>query len=87
MPTMKSNPEWLRAAFKSPATRVDREANVLRGMVVAQLGLAMSIVSEAVFGVVVFMSVATTVLAPPLLAVVYRGVPSRKVEPTQTRIG
>ena len=57
------------------------------GMVVAQLGLAMSIVSEAVFGVVVFMSVATTVLAPPLLAVVYRGVPSRKVEPTQTRIG
>jgi len=56
-------------------------------MVVAQLGLAMSIVSEAVFGVVVFMSVATTVLAPPLLAVVYRGVPSRKVEPTQTRIG
>jgi hypothetical protein len=38
MPTMKAKPEWLRAAFKSPATRVDREANVLRGMVVAQLG-------------------------------------------------
>lgn len=38
MPTMKSKPEWLRASFKSLSTRVDREANVLRGMVVAQLG-------------------------------------------------
>lgn len=37
------------------------------GMVVAQLGLAMAIVSEALYGVVVFMSVMTTIIAPPLL--------------------
>jgi hypothetical protein len=38
MPTMKSHPQWLRASFKSAGARVDREANILRGMVVAQLG-------------------------------------------------
>lgn len=38
MPTMKTKPEWLRASIKSPLSRVDREANILRGMVVAQLG-------------------------------------------------
>ena len=42
MPTMKSQPEWLRAGISSRAVGVDREANgglgVLRGYVIAQEG-------------------------------------------------
>jgi Kef-type K+ transport system membrane component KefB len=44
------------------------------GMVVAQIGLAMGTIKQSVYGVVVFMSVATTILAPPLLNLAYRGV-------------
>jgi Kef-type K+ transport system membrane component KefB len=50
------------------------------GMVVAQIGLAMTILSDAVFGVIVFMSVMTTMIAPPLLSWVYKGVPARFAE-------
>jgi Kef-type K+ transport system membrane component KefB len=42
------------------------------GMVVAQIGLAMGAISATVYGVVVFTALATTVLAPPLLAFSYR---------------
>jgi Kef-type K+ transport system membrane component KefB len=42
------------------------------GMVVAQLGLAMGVISRPVYGVVVVMAVATTLVAPPLLAAVNR---------------
>jgi Kef-type K+ transport system membrane component KefB len=42
------------------------------GMVVAQLGLGMGIIKQNVYSVVVFMSVATTIVAPPLLKVAYR---------------
>jgi hypothetical protein len=38
MPAMKARPEWLRATFLSPGAAVDRENNIIRGMVVAQLG-------------------------------------------------
>lgn len=42
MPTMNTQPEWLRAGIASRAVGVDREANnglgVLRGYVIAQLG-------------------------------------------------
>lgn len=38
MSAMNPKPQWLRASFKSLGSRVDRTANVLRGMVVAQLG-------------------------------------------------
>jgi Na+:H+ antiporter len=48
------------------------------GMVVSQIGLAMTVVSESVFSVVVFMSVMTTVVAPPVLKWAYKGV---KAEP------
>jgi Kef-type K+ transport system membrane component KefB len=41
-------------------------------MVVAQLGLAMGAISNVVYGVVVFTALATTVVAPPLLALSYR---------------
>jgi Kef-type K+ transport system membrane component KefB len=43
------------------------------GMVVAQLGLSMGIVGPSVYGAVVFMAIATTVLAPPLLKWAYAG--------------
>ena len=43
------------------------------GMVVAQIGLGFGILSRASYGVVVFMSVATTIVAPPLIKLAYRG--------------
>ncbi len=42
------------------------------GMIVAQLGLALSFLSQRVYGVVVFMSVATTMVAPPLIKMAYK---------------
>jgi len=54
------------------------------GMVVAQIGLSMGVMSKTVYGVVVFMSVATTVAAPPLLRWAYRdlaGTPRREELP------
>ena len=43
------------------------------GMVVAQMGLAFGAVSQPVYGTIVFMSVATTLIAPPLLRMAFRG--------------
>lgn len=42
------------------------------GMVVAQIGLGFGIIRQNVYSVVVFMSVATTIVAPPLLKIAYR---------------
>jgi len=42
------------------------------GMVVAQFGLGFGILSQGSYGAVVFMSVATTIIAPPLIKVAYR---------------
>jgi Kef-type K+ transport system membrane component KefB len=42
------------------------------GMIVAQIGLGFGILSRNSYSVVVFMSVATTMVAPPLLKVAYR---------------
>ena len=44
------------------------------GMVVAQLGLSLGVIGKPVYGVVVFMAVATTLIAPPLLSLSFRGV-------------
>jgi len=44
------------------------------GMVVAQIGLGFGIIRQSVYGVVVFMSVATTIVAPPLIKLAYRKV-------------
>jgi Kef-type K+ transport system membrane component KefB len=41
------------------------------GMVVAQIGLGFGILSRSSYGVVVFMSVATTIAAPPLIKMAY----------------
>ena len=37
------------------------------GMVVAQIGLNLSVIGHNTYGTIVFMSVATTMIAPPLL--------------------
>jgi Kef-type K+ transport system membrane component KefB len=42
------------------------------GMIVAQIGLGSGILTRSTYGVVVFMSVATTIIAPPLLKVAYK---------------
>ena len=54
------------------------------GMVVAQIGLAMGAISQNIYGVVVFMAVATTVVAPPLLKIAYKGVEASVVEERYT---
>jgi len=43
------------------------------GMVVAQIGLNMGVMAPYVYGIIVLMSVATTVIAPPLIKVAFRG--------------
>lgn len=43
------------------------------GMVVAQLGLGLGVVEKPIYAVVVLMTVATTMIAPPLLKFAYRG--------------
>lgn len=42
------------------------------GMVVAQLGLSLGVIEQNIYAVVVFMSVATTLVAPPLLKLAFR---------------
>jgi Kef-type K+ transport system membrane component KefB len=42
------------------------------GMIVAQIGLGFGILGRDSYGVVVFMSVATTIVAPPLIKIAYR---------------
>ena len=44
------------------------------GMVVAQIGMSMGIIQKPVYAVVVFMAVATTIAAPALLNIAFRGV-------------
>jgi Kef-type K+ transport system membrane component KefB len=41
------------------------------GIVVAQIGLSLAVITDALFGVVLFMSVATTLIAPPLLKLLF----------------
>jgi Kef-type K+ transport systems, membrane components len=52
------------------------------GMVVAQIGLGMGVITDSVYAVVVFMTVATTLVAPPMLKLAYRkvqpGLPEEK---------
>ena len=50
------------------------------GMVVAQLGLSLAVISAEIYGVVVFMAVATTVVTPLLLKMAFRAPVLEKVE-------
>ena len=42
------------------------------GMVVAQIGLSLGVIPKDIYAVVVFMSIVTTIVSPPLLKVAYR---------------
>lgn len=58
------------------------------GMVVAQIGLTAGIMAQSVYATIVFMSVATTLLAPPLLKLAFRGVaPIPTVDKEIARLG
>jgi Kef-type K+ transport system membrane component KefB len=41
------------------------------GIVVAQIGLSLAVITDAIYGVVLFMAIATTLVAPPFLKVLY----------------
>jgi Kef-type K+ transport system membrane component KefB len=57
------------------------------GMVVAQIGLKMGVMAASVYGIIVFMSVATTLVAPPLLKLAFRGEKGVPVEDEVVRLG
>jgi Kef-type K+ transport system membrane component KefB len=57
------------------------------GMVVAQIGLAMGVLAQSAYGIVVFMSVATTLIAPPLLKMAFKDVPPGAPEKEVIRLG
>jgi len=42
------------------------------GMVVAQIGLSLGVVQQHIYDAVVFMAIATTMIAPPLLNAAFR---------------
>jgi Kef-type K+ transport system membrane component KefB len=50
------------------------------GMVVAQIGLNMGAMAAHVYGIIVFMSVATTLIAPPLIKLAFRQATSEEQE-------
>jgi Kef-type K+ transport system membrane component KefB len=51
------------------------------GIVVAQIGLSLNAVDAAAYGVVLFMAVATTLIAPPFLVRLFRGEARSDTEP------
>ena len=53
------------------------------GMVVAQIGLNMGVLSASVYGIIVLMSVGTTLIAPPLLKLAF-GAPETEQETVAT---
>jgi Kef-type K+ transport system membrane component KefB len=50
------------------------------GMVVAQIGLGLGVIEKPVYGVVVFMALATTIAAPPMLKLAYKDVKAMEPE-------
>ncbi|HEV2762195.1 MAG TPA: cation:proton antiporter [Pyrinomonadaceae bacterium] len=50
------------------------------GIIVAQLGLSLALISQSIYGVVLFMAVATTLVAPPVLKRLYAGEPAARAE-------
>jgi len=53
------------------------------GMVIAQIGLGFGVIAQNVYGVIVFMSVATTLAAPPLLKLAYKDLIRGRREDTE----
>jgi Kef-type K+ transport system membrane component KefB len=56
------------------------------GMVVAQIGLGFGILSRSSYGVVVFMSVATTIVSPPLIKIAFRRLLEAAVPETEEEV-
>jgi Kef-type K+ transport system membrane component KefB len=50
------------------------------GIIVAQIGLALAVIGPELYGVVLFMAVATTLVAPPFLKLLYSGEPAAEKE-------
>src|SRR5687767_1274279 len=50
------------------------------GIIVAQIGLTMAVIDAELYGVVLFMAVATTVMAPPFLKMLYASEPAAQEE-------
>ena len=46
------------------------------GIIVAQIGLSLAVIGPELYGVVLFMAVATTLIAPPFLKLLYAGEPA-----------
>jgi Kef-type K+ transport system membrane component KefB len=53
------------------------------GMVVAQIGLRINVISPGIYGVVVLVAVITTLIAPVLLNSSFRGVEEQQPDPTE----
>ena len=41
------------------------------GIVVAQIGLSLAVITDRLYGVVLFMAIATTLIAPPFLKMLF----------------
>ena len=54
------------------------------GIVVAQIGLGLTVISPSLYGVVLFMAVATTLIAPQVLRVLYASDVTRNGKPLAT---
>ena len=50
------------------------------GIIVAQIGLSLAVIGPELYGVVLFMAVATTLIAPPFLKILYRSEPAATAE-------
>ena len=50
------------------------------GIIVAQIGLSLAVIGPELYGVVLFMAVATTLIAPPFLKILYRREPAAQAE-------
>jgi Kef-type K+ transport system membrane component KefB len=57
------------------------------GMVIAQVGLVKGAISQEAYGVAVFMAVATTIVAPPMLSYVYKDLVHPAPEPDPEELG
>lgn len=53
------------------------------GIIVAQIGLSLAVIGPELYGVVLFMAVATTLIAPPFLKLLYAGEPAAEAEMVQ----
>jgi len=55
------------------------------GLIIASLGLSLGVIHAEVFGVVVMMSVVTTVIVPPILRALYMGSPETEISAEDRR--